>query len=151
MWMVIIGVYTLLTVMAFWVANSENSKATKAQESAERAEIAAESAQKEVSKLRDELRVSSEKSDADYKRIVEVMLTNDAHGEKLKQKMEWVEMKLNNQPKVQALQKLVISQEKPLQFNVVYRPSVKKKPLTEAQSRKVLIESTKKKIKELSQ
>lgn len=160
----IVGAYGALVLMAFWVANSENSKASAAEakaqivlKHAEALDAGLQKANEEIKALRAELEASDRRTDEAYKGLVDTLLKNDLHGEKLKHKLEWLEMKVSNMPKTSpSPSEIKLTQDKPLQFTVITRqgpPAKLKKPEpAKTQSApKEVIESVKKKMKELSQ
>ena len=170
-WVVII-LYGGLVAGAFFIANSENSKAKKAGDLAHSALNHAEALDAKLLDLEKKLEESERKSDEAYKKLVEIMLTNDSHGTKLKEKLEWLEMKVSNMPKASpSPSKVVLTQDKPIQFTVITRqgPPVKAKPKAStmiadpaanerrvqmanpATAREALIKNVKKKVDELSQ
>lgn len=147
----ILGAFTVLVIAAFWVANSERSKAAEANDRAKTAMAHIEAVDNSIVELRDqmaEMKKTMDFSNVQFKNMIDVVLKSDAHGEELRKKIEWLEMKARNEPR--KLEKLVISQEKPLDINVLYRPMVKIKPLTDAQIRSKLMKNMTKKIQELS-
>jgi hypothetical protein len=99
---------------------------------------------------------NEKRSDESCKKLVEVLLSNDAHGEKLKQKVEWLEMKANNTQKASLPSTITLRQDAPLKIGIVYRQAqppkkITAQPISDAKVKKVLIDNMKKKVKELSQ
>ena len=148
--------YVVLTVAAFWVSNSENSKATEATKLARESLKHAEALDAAVTQLKQMMAENEKRSDESYKKLVEVLLSNDAHGEKLKQKVEWLEMKANNTQKASLPSTITLRQDAPLKIGIVYRQAqppkkITAQPISDAKVKKVLIDNMKKKVKELSQ
>ena len=90
-----ISAFVALVCAAFLFANSENSNAKKAQDLAHSALNNYEKQQIEIANLREDV----DQLYASYKSLIDTMLSNDSHGEKLKQKMikkkELVKLKNN--------------------------------------------------------
>jgi len=142
-----ISAFIALVCAAFLFANSENGRAMEASKKATEAIKAAEFANARV----DELHKEIQSLDADYKSLMTTILQNDEHGEKLKQKMEWLEMKVNNQPKHQSATKVILTQEAPLKIGLIYRQAKPPKSIEiDPKLKAALIKKVKTQVKELS-
>jgi hypothetical protein len=145
--------YGALVATAFWIANSENSKASQALIANERAMKHLGALDQTVLSLKAELQKESDKSDEAYKRLVEILLSNDSSGMKLKEKLEWLEMKVSNMPKAQSPSptQVVLTQDKPLQFTVITREGPPAQLKKSAGANPQTVRNIKKQLKELSQ
>jgi len=142
-----ISAFVALVCAAFLFANSENSNAKKAQDLAHSALNNYEKQQIEIANLREDV----DQLYASYKSLIDTMLSNDSHGEKLKQKMEWLEMKVNNQPKHQSATKVILTQEAPLKIGLIYRQARPAKSIEiDPKLKAALIKKVKTQVKELS-
>ena len=142
--------FVMFVGAVYFYVKSEESTATSAKETASMALSVSRVNEVRLGELRAELK----EGDEAFKRLMETLLERDAHGEKLKQKLEWVEMKLNNLPRTTKVEPLIVKQTEPLKVHVIYREAIKRvpqktKPMT-AKSRKAIVKKVKKQIKELS-
>jgi hypothetical protein len=55
------------------------------------------------------------------KRLTEIIIAHGNKAEKLSEKLEWLEMKVSAKPSPAHHEKLILTQEKPLQLQIVYR------------------------------
>lgn len=156
-WFVLLT-YGALVVVAFWVANSENTKAKKAYDLAQNSLKQAEALDAGIRELKTLLEKDAAASDASYKAIVDAQLKNDARLDKFKEKLEWLEMKVHNLPKAQPPlpAKIVLAQDKPIQFTVITRKGPpaqlrKDKATVDPKVNEALMKNIKKKVNELSQ
>lgn len=148
--LVVLG-YVALLITAFWIANAENGKAARANKKADDMMAMIGTINTGLSEIKSE----SSKTDEQFRKLVESILVNNSEIDKMKQKIEWLEMKANAKPIIQSAlpiqSKVLLVQEKPLQVSVIYRQAVKKPPTGEVQAKKALIKNVKKKLDELSQ
>jgi hypothetical protein len=107
----------------FFYVKGEESSAKQAQAYASEALLATTVNQKAI----DELKAEVKEGDQAVQTLVEIMLKNDEHGEKLKQKIEWLEMKANNTPRSSSTpSSLLLKQTEPIKIQVIY-PTVNRK------------------------
>lgn len=148
---VILVLYAGLVVIAFFIANSESSKAKDAAEIAKLAMSKIEVLERQVLLLRDQ----RERDSQALKEFVSAVLSNDSDKAKLKEKLEWLEMKVGNLPKSQVIpSKISLTQDKPIQITLIQRkgPPVKLLPVKKQQTdRASLIKEVGKKLNDLSQ
>lgn len=133
-------------------AGQENSKASEANKKAESALKHIEAVDAYVKTL--EAKVIDLTNQ--IAKLVEAITLKDEQTDKTKQKIEWLEMKANNAPKVSnhMNNRVTLIQEKPLQVNVLYREAkARPKPSTELDPkvRGALIKTIKKQLSEVSQ
>jgi hypothetical protein len=154
-----LAAYVLFCGATFWYVRSETSKATEAVSLAKLGLTHAEALDAKLLELKRMIEADAKVSDESYKKLVNIALQGNSEVETLKKTVGWLEMKANNAPKASVPTSITLKQEKPLQFQVVYRPmqkrvaatEVKKKVLTEAEAKSALIKKVKEKVKELSQ
>lgn len=164
-----VGVFSIILFIAgfvgllsavFLVVNAENMAGKKAQETAEKilldlAKVVAENEaiKKDLAETKSELNKYDFDWDAAYQKSMAAILKtqneNQAlkhENEKLHQKINWVEVKLNAQN--QKPQRIILSQETPLKVSMIYKrvPTKSKEQL----QRESLIRKTKGQIQELS-
>jgi len=108
-----ITAFVALVVVSFKMANSEN---TGAKEAYNMAKLCVDSHNDLIKQVADVKTVASA--------IADVLKNNNIMTEKLKQKIEWLEMKANNQPRQTSQPTTVIlKQEAPLKIGVIYKQS----------------------------
>lgn len=148
MWPMIfcLAAFAALIAAAFIYASSESTAAGEAQIKANEAMASALSAHKQINEIKEAL----EAEDVAFKKLVELLNERDQANDKMKQKIEWLELKATAPPKHQPPQSLILKQEKPLQVNVLYRESKPVKKLSDEQVRSTVIKNVKKQIQELS-
>jgi len=108
-----ITAFVALVVVSFKMASSENTGAQKAYNMAK---LCVDSHNDLIKQVTDVKTVASA--------IADVLKNNNIMTEKLKQKIEWLEMKANNQPRQTSQPTTVIlKQEAPLKIGVIYKQS----------------------------
>jgi hypothetical protein len=125
-----IAAFVLFVATSFWYANSENSGAKRAFAKAEEAFAQAQALKEEV-----------ERGNLELRRLLDQVMAKEVETNKLKQKVEWLEIKANAQA-----QKL-LEPQKPIRISLIYRDGDKPK----ATPKFKLDESIKRKIKEITQ
>lgn len=114
-----VAAFVALIAAAFIYASSESQAARTAEEKAAEAIVKAISVEKKLDDLRSEMAAS----DAAFKKFVEIINEKDLAHDKMKQKVEWLELKASRPVHSHGDQTVTLKQEKPLQINVLYRES----------------------------
>lgn len=148
-WVLVLFVlaYTALTVAAFWVANSESSKATVAMRRAGDAYLDGVALRKETAELT--ARIDS---------MLSTLMLKEAALTGLREKLASLEGKFV-ELKTMSPAKLVLAQDKPFRFTILHKdmglkPRASSAPVSVADElarREKLMKEVKKKIKSLSQ
>lgn len=119
--------FILFVGSVLYYTKSEDAAGKQAQAYAREAITTATLNSREIEELKEDIK----RGDDAVQTLVEIMLKNDEHGEKLKQKIEWLEMKANNTPRASSTpSSLLLKQAEPLKVQVIYskpRGRVKKK------------------------
>lgn len=141
--------FLIFVGMTVWFLRSEQSKASQALIKSEESQLVFESIDRTVQELKKELT----QMNAKYQMAIEAMVKVEGNSEKLKGKIEWLEMKANNHKPLPS--KIILAQEKPIQFQVVYRESRgKQKPkpkLTENEAKQAIVKKIQYQMNELNQ
>jgi len=143
--------FLLFIGVTFWFINAENSGARDADRKAEVSLSDIADLKIKVSNLKD----SVDRADANYKQVLDLLSIGGIDSTKIKQKIEWMEMKLN----AQAHHASTLP-NKPIQISLVYRKAqAKAAAVTDQLPVKTeilkpgpgVLKSVKKKMSELSQ
>lgn len=151
----VVLIYGALLLGAFWVANSEHTKASEAIQVAQSARATCDALDRAIVDMREQ-RDRDEKA---FREFVNSVIEAGRNNLKLKDKLEWLEMKVSHLPRASPSPRVVLSQDKPLRFTVITRegPPLKKKVAAQASTdlsktqKEDLIKTIKKKVSELSQ
>jgi len=154
-----IAAFILFLVAAFWFANSENKQASEAERKADQALSHIKAMDSSLATLKsdvqNQLTIRDEKSLSELKRLTNLISQGLSDQQKFKERTEWVEMKLQNQhrpsPPTKTETKVTLTQEKPLQINVLYREAKAPPKQIEDKTRAAIVEKVKKQVRELSQ
>lgn len=146
------GFVALLTAV-FIVLNSENMAGKKAQEMSEKVLLDLAKVVADNQSIKETLKKYNEDNDSDYQKVLDHALKVQAEQEKMKmdnekllQKINWVEVKMNAQN--QKPTRIILSQEAPLNIKMLYKKA-KSKPVTGV-TREQLLKKTKQQVQELS-
>jgi hypothetical protein len=151
--MLLLIIYAGLLALAFFIANSESTKADRAQRSANDALTHASALDSSLEALRKEFNDQKKADDDAYKKLLNTLLQHDTIGEKLKNEVEWLKLRVSVPPKVAPL---TIHQDQPLKIQLIYREAkAKPKAATPVHSpdpvREKVIKDIKKKMEGLNQ
>lgn len=154
MWQLIFFIASFVSLLsaAFMFASSENTAAKEASELAKAAIAKTAELRQDVINLGEALsdndKAITHKLEGDEtatKRLAELIAHSTINMEKLKQKIEWLEMKAVNSQK----QKVTLSQDEPLRLQIIYRKAAPAKKLSDAEVKSKIISKIKTQMKEL--
>ena len=148
----IAGFMYLLTAV-FIVINSENMSGKKAQQTAEKVLLDLANVVADNNAIKEALEKYNTANDLDYQKVMESLAKSTVENDKLNQKIQWLELKMNTAPRSTQPQKIILTQEAPLKVSMIYKKvDQKKKPVQTIQSptREELLNKARKQVQELS-
>lgn len=113
--------FIAMVVACFMFAQSENSKAAEANR---RAKVNSDMLDKLITTQTNFAKVVEERFKANDEAIVkfaDIVASHMDDKDKLKNTVEWLKLRAENQPKHQPVQELKLTQDKPLRFTVLYK------------------------------
>lgn len=146
-----IGGFVAFVAAVFMYVQNEKSPAKAAEAKAALALGKIENIDKSDTAFRQQLNEEFKRQVDANKALLDLMLSKDSEADKIKQRVDWLALRAENQMKHPGTQKIELVQSRPIEISITYRKAKDIKPMTDAAVHSEVIKRVQQQVKDLSQ